>query len=418
MLDVLATWFGEAGGWYRRGFVGCQRLSDRALPQTIDLKPESNKEAMGKKEKERRMRRGRIVFRRKTEAPPDDDAALHLHDLPSHLCGNIARYLSPTSRAFFATAMTASGESWERCNWQHEPSTAAQIIIKGEIYEEVNFEDFTVIKVKQRKRKKKQHIYTERVVPLGELTDGELGGMLVCINAVETVRSLKLTYCFGITGVGLQPLRQSRVLKRVDLCLVRQFESPDVQPEPALLMQDVIPVLGSIINSGESLTHAQFPKKWRVQETGNELFHDWLYEYNRYMNGHHIACSNQTLGWSLCTGISRGDMRNPWIDMKGCRCTGRSCYHFYGMQQLTCYSCCKHFCGQCAHQYLQLNYCHYCEKYYCQNCTRVTYCQGDGCIFNKQKSACATCRKDNKCWPKEESCRECWQEKHMWKSTY
>jgi len=31
-------------------FVGCQRISDPALPQIISLKPESNKEAMGKKE--------------------------------------------------------------------------------------------------------------------------------------------------------------------------------------------------------------------------------------------------------------------------------------------------------------------------------------------------------------------------------
>jgi len=369
------------------------------------------------KTSERHMRRGSIVCRSKSDTPPDDHAALYLHDLPNHLFEIIARYLSPTSRAFFATAMTASGESWQRCNWQHEPSTAAQIIIKGEKYEEVNFEDFTVVKVKQRKRKKKKQVFAERAVPLDELTDGELGGMLVCINAVETVRSLKLTYCFGITGVGLQPLRQSRVLKRVDLCLVRQFESPDIQPEPALLMQDVIPVLGSIINSGESLIHVQFPKKLRVQETGNEVFHDWLYEYNRYMNRRHIACSNRAAGMRFCTRISRGDMYNPWVDMKGCRCASRSCFHFYGMQQLTCYSCCKHFCGQCADEYTGLNYCHYCEKYYCQDCTLVTYCQGSGCISNKQKSACATCRKGNESWPQEESCRECWQEEHMWKST-
>lgn len=37
---------------------------------------------------------------------------------------------------------------------------------------------------------------------------------------------LKLTHCFSVVGHGLEPLRGSTVLERIDLGLVRTFEVP------------------------------------------------------------------------------------------------------------------------------------------------------------------------------------------------
>jgi len=52
------------------------------------------------------------------------------------------------------------------------------------------------------------------------LTDGDIAGMLVCIDAVNKLESVKLPHCINIRGDGLAPLRGSVVLRKVDLSIV------------------------------------------------------------------------------------------------------------------------------------------------------------------------------------------------------
>jgi hypothetical protein len=50
-----------------------------------------------------------------------------------------------------------------------------------------------------------------------KLTDEDLDGFLRSINALSKVKSLKLCHMFAVTGRGLESLRRSTVLERLDL---------------------------------------------------------------------------------------------------------------------------------------------------------------------------------------------------------
>ena len=129
---------------------------------------------------------------------------LHLCDLPDALLVNVGRYLSPPSRALFAASMTAPSSSWQCVNWQQEPSATSKVIVSslknddGKI--SLDFED-----VEKSLAKK--------------LTDADIGAVLTCINAKDTLRILKLAGCINITGSGLEPLRGSTILELIDLSL-------------------------------------------------------------------------------------------------------------------------------------------------------------------------------------------------------
>ena len=58
------------------------------------------------------------------------------------------------------------------------------------------------------------------------LTDDDLDAILKCIDAKNDLKRLNLTHCFSIAGQGLEPLRGSVVLEKLDLGLVRQMQLP------------------------------------------------------------------------------------------------------------------------------------------------------------------------------------------------
>ena len=68
------------------------------------------------------------------------------------------------------------------------------------------------------------------------LTDDDVRWILIAIDAVNKTKSLKLTNCLGITGVGLYPLRGSIVLQWIDLSLVGDHENPTIDPEPPIFV--------------------------------------------------------------------------------------------------------------------------------------------------------------------------------------
>ena len=53
-----------------------------------------------------------------------------------------------------------------------------------------------------------------------KLTDGDLHALLVCIDARNTLKRLKLAGCVNIIGRGFEPLCGSLVLEQIDLILV------------------------------------------------------------------------------------------------------------------------------------------------------------------------------------------------------
>lgn len=88
------------------------------------------------------------------------------------------------------------------------------------------------------------------------LTDDDIRRVLIGIDGVNNIKSLKLTDCFGITGAGLSPLRGSRVLERVDLDC---GNAGDTLSEEA-----VVSILSSILDREDnSLSYVGFPFQWR-----------------------------------------------------------------------------------------------------------------------------------------------------------
>ncbi|KAK1734932.1 hypothetical protein QTG54_014392, partial [Skeletonema marinoi] len=119
-----------------------------------------------------------------------------------------------------------------------------------------------------------------------KLSDEDIKGVLLSIDAVNNLRSLWLTNCIHITGVRLDPLRGSRIIQQIDLSLVGDHESSKLDPEPTNSCAEVVPILDSIIERGEEcvLKHLQFPNEWRKERNTESDFHAFITRYNDYLH--------------------------------------------------------------------------------------------------------------------------------------
>ncbi len=110
-----------------------------------------------------------------------------------------------------------------------------------------------------------------------KLSDDDIRGVLICIDGVYRLHSIRLCGCVSITGSGLDPLMGSTMLRTIDLSLVTRTESPEIEPEPALSEASVIPILKSIVDApGSSLKHALLPEKFVV---GRTIYGDGLHRF-------------------------------------------------------------------------------------------------------------------------------------------
>ena len=189
-----------------------------------------------------------------------------------------------------------------------------------------------------------------------KLSDDDLRRVLVSIDAVNRLVSLKLTGCVNITGSGLMPLMSSTVLVQIDLSILRGNTSVQ-SSEPQLDEQLVIPILNSIIDAeGNSLSHVQLPKKFR--STPSPIVDSFIERYDEFLEQRGDICSH-------C------DFDEPWGNMDG----GGSpwvfdSHPFYGLQNYTCYECTSHVCVD-----ICLQFCTNCEKSYCTDCMSFTVCR-------------------------------------------
>lgn len=218
----------------------------------------------------------------------------------------------------------------------------------------------------------------------GSLTDEDVRWILICLDAVSNVKSVKLTDCLGIvgSGSGLGPLRGSTVLERVDLSLVGYHKSPDIDPEPPISVEAVIPILDSIIDiEGNSLAHVQLPKKWCFEwSEGEELIYNFLKRFGRLLNdrSRRVKCSNDL----SCDRTCERDEDSPVIKLD-------SDDDGYGIIRNTCYECMGQFCADCPSYDSSLQLCTCCEKFICHGCTTIEHCQGPDC--QPQISSCDQC---------------------------
>ena len=314
--------------------------------------------------------------KRKRASLPDvgsDADALSLstsiYDLPDATLLHIADYLPKTSLALLAVALTDNQSSWNDVNWDNtssvltwiktpkkKPSAATKVLLKSsasnrEQWLELDFVDID---------KSLAH----------RLTDDDIAAVLSAINARKKLRSLKITGCVNITGSGLEPLRGSVVLERLDLSTREEHENSDTMPnvrvddeagkkpkrQPLISENDVIPILNSIIDSeGNLLKYLHLPKNWRV---GGTLDVDQFLQRYEDSQNERLLCQACNLH---CQNMMATCNRE----------------RMYGAQQYACYQCLGRFCHNCEidTDTPRLRFCSGCEKSWCFKCSG----SGDEC---------------------------------------
>ena len=292
---------------------------------------------------------------------------------PDTVLASLAEFLTKTERALVAVAMTASSKSWRESNWRKRPLDASSVMIAARPLNEIN--------INRRMRESYEwDSFDFRDIDKSlakKLSDEDIGGLLVCLDAINTVKVFKLKGCVNIIGHGLEPLRGSRVLEQLDLnpdgnevwweagkstihpCWhsgrIENYFTPLL---PLLSEAAIIPILDSILDDERSaLGHLSFPKKWRLEQSSS--LSGFLVKYSRTKNRHELTCSNPHTPpcGSTCLHL-------PWVPLSG-RC--------YGIQQFSCYECRGHFCEEHSAE-MTPHVCEVCESTYCSNCNDTSTC--------------------------------------------
>ena len=109
-----------------------------------------------------------------------------------------------------------------------------------------------------------------------KLTDSDISDILVSIDAVNTLKVLRLIGCEYISGVGLEPMRGSTTIQQIDLSTsdketianVEDIFSPNFPWSFALSEDAVIPILDSIIAGRDgALKLLELPLVWRMTKS-------------------------------------------------------------------------------------------------------------------------------------------------------
>ena len=245
-----------------------------------------------------------VKRRRITAADGPHEGNKRLVDLPTGILAHAASFLAAPSRALFAIALENSAAT------PNERSSA----IVGNQLDTLDFGE----------------IGKELAV---KLLDADINEVLLCIDAVNNVKRLKLTNCTKIFGICLEPLRGSVVIEQIDLSLAGDHQNPDLNPILRISCEFVLPILDSIIERDCTLMHLQFPSGWRKGPLSTE-FHAFIERYNEIRrNRGTVHCETATLS------------------------------DHYGTQLHTCYDCLKHYCYKCnidGEKKIMMNECNTC----------------------------------------------------------
>ena len=305
----------------------------------------------------------------------------HLTDLPKEALIHVAKYLAAPSRALFAATLDGSlGSSDENdillsaifpsnqligsSNYlreilvQLEQCSIQKVLLDIEAdstyFDPVDYSPFTLDFGKIKKKHKVQ------------LSDDIIKTILLCIDAVNTVKILRLAKCINITGVGLEPLRGSKIIVQIDLSLVGDGENPrslDIPPYPLISRDIVLPILDSIISlDGCALRYLQFPTTWR--RVRGQQFKAFVTRYNKMLRSR-IDVSCYGCDETLPAEVEAEEEEEDWRMDTAAR------------QKYTCYDCLEHYCERC----LGHRYCSHCEKLICGDCQAFDSCEWCHRIF-------------------------------------
>ena len=331
---------------------------------------------------------------------------IDITSLPDGVLSHISGYLEHSSRPLFAVAMTAPPSSFRlyKCNVLPQSSMREAILFP-------------------RNRKEDEMDWTGRLglrdskvnwneidfggmhmICSGGLTDDTLHAVLVCVG-ISRIKAIALTRCSKITGIGLEPLRGSKALERIDLSGIMTYSCKKTIftafPTEQLVMSStiVIRILDSIVDETEnSLRFIQFPKHWRV-EGGDDAFHGFLTKFNDNIRGKSVCARGN------CNNACGGSMHTSSGDR-------------YGIQSNTCANshCGASFCGCPKEDRFDeeqpLEFCHKCKKYYCNNCDAGLFFSREYLCGCNKPTSCDSCTDSAFCDDCGDGplCRDCYLE--------
>ena len=341
------------------------------------------------------------IKRRKIDGSASKDARC-LTDLPKEALIHLATFLAAPSRALFAASLDgSSGSSDENIsaiffsnqligsggpmNFREISAQLAQdhvqkILWEMEALNQIDILDFGKIVKKY----------------VVQLSDDGIMTILLCVDAVNTVKRLKLTNCTNLTGVGLEPLRGSTIIEQIDLSLVGKHQIEEIDPEPPISCEAVLPILDSIISQdGCALKHLQFPDKWQRAE--EQQYVTFITRYDQMLRSRSDVC---------CLQCNESLAEGRWI------------HTYYRSQKYTCYECLKHYCHACQDDdaYDVLPCCQECGRMYCQQCERMNCCEINDrhcgnyfCVDCVEAKECALCTSSacKQCGVSEDAGIEC-----------
>ena len=231
------------------------------------------------------------------------------------------------------------------------------------------------------------------------LTDGDISGILVCIDAVNNLKLLRLSRCTNVRGDGLAPLRGSVVLEKIDLSIVSVEHESLTGETPIISIGATVPILQSIISTaGNALFAIHLPSVWHDRQSKKlcQVLGDLPQTCTRNINnlvwnGNHLILSGEKC--SKWTGIDDDEIgqtvffyiRKVSMDCSDCGGDWYLTTHTTnGTNDLaitsernaglrSC-SCGLILCNKCVYEY-NLNTCAVCKEIKCQSSCGLFHCQ-------------------------------------------
>ena len=388
-----------------------------------------------------------------------------LESLPDAPLANIASFLSHTTRALFSSALSAPSSSydlgghnenekdtmakkikefakesgWEPANDnslsdmlssaiaagqlkkinnnpQHQKLSKASKIVLSNPYHKLDTRYYNMRYKYDEDWKELDLLDLDKSLRM-RLTDGDIAGILVCIDAVNNLQEIKLPHCMNIRGDGLSPLKGSVVLKKVDLSIVSE-EVDRITPK--ISIDAVLPIFDSIMAKNQnSMKRLHVPKVWR--DSHSERLNNFYLENHVFprVGGpkyEHMSEREKRAQYLL-------DHPNPWNHMCTRKMDCEECcseFQYYSRDSdplyITCEggeletcpepNCGKKYCTD-HHADYQIKKCHVCEKKKCRDCSEIYDCQlcardlcGDcvenleccgNCDYSWERSNCIDC---------------------------
>jgi hypothetical protein len=182
-----------------------------------------------------------------------------LSSLPSGTLEHIASFLAAPSRLIFAVAITDRNKTpYQRIMAQSSRPNESHSLIVGKRWSTLDFGE------------------VEKELA-AKLSDNDIKEILLSINAADKLKKLRLTNCTNVTGAGLDPLRGTSTIEQIDLSLAGRHQSPNIDPDPPLSCERVLPILDSIIQRGrDQIKYLQFPHAWRRNRCTDSEFHAFI----------------------------------------------------------------------------------------------------------------------------------------------